>query len=263
MPAADPPGPASASEQLGRRTLGIEVLLVLAVSLGQSGVYAAVNLLGKLTATKALADQSATLNASQAPGRPWLDLTYQLLGIAFSVVPALLAVHLLGRTDPPAGRTIGVDLRRPRFDLASGALVALCIGIPGLGLYFAARALGIAANVVPSALPSVWWAVPVLVLAAVQNAVLEEVVVVGYLITRLRQFGWRVPAVLAVSALLRGSYHLYQGFGGFIGNAVMGVLFGLFFLRTKRVAPLIVAHSLLDIVSFVGYDLLHSHVSWL
>lgn len=246
-----------------RRVLRSEVVLVLAVSLGQSGVYALVNLIGRLTATKALADQTATLNASQAPGRPWLDLTYQVLGVAFAVVPALLAMHLLGRGGRPAGRIIGLDLRRPRFDLGAGALVALCIGLPGLGLYFAARALGLAADVVPSALPSVWWAIPVLVLSAIQNAVLEEVVVVGYLITRLRQLGWRLPAVIVTSALLRGSYHLYQGFGGFVGNAIMGVLFALFFLRTRRVAPLVVAHSLLDIAAFVGYALLHSHVSWL
>ncbi|GIL31759.1 membrane protein [Actinocatenispora comari] len=246
-----------------RRTLRAEVLLVLAVSLGQSGVYALVNLIGKLTASKALADQSATLNASQAPGRPWLDLTYQLLGIAFAVVPALLAMHLLGRSGRPASRTIGLDLRRPVFDLTAGAGVALAIGIPGLGLYFAARALGLAANVVPSALPSVWWAIPVLILSAIQNAVLEEVVVLGYLITRLRELGWRLPAVVVTSALLRGSYHLYQGFGGFVGNAIMGVLFALFFLRVRRVAPLVVAHSLLDIGAFVGYALLHGHVSWL
>ena len=56
--------------------------------------------------------------------------------------------------------------------------------------------------------------------------------------------------------MLRGSYHLYQGFGAFVGNAVMGVVFALFFLRYKRVMPLIVAHTLLDIVAFVGYTLL-------
>jgi membrane protease YdiL (CAAX protease family) len=101
----------------------------------------------------------------------------------------------------------------------------------------------------------VWWSVPVLILSAVENAVLEEIVVVGYLITRLRQFDWQLPAVVAASAVLRGSYHLYQGFGAFVGNAVMGVVFALFFLRTRRVMPLIVAHTILDVVSFVGYDL--------
>ena len=62
-------------------------------------------------------------------------------------------------------------------------------------------------------------------------------------------------AVLVVSALIRGSYHLYQGFGGFIGNVVMGLVFGWAYQRWGRALPLIVAHWVLDIVSFVGYPL--------
>ncbi len=138
------------------------------------------------------------------------------------------------------------------------------IGLPGLGLVWVASQLGINANLVPAALPDLWWAVPVLILAAIQNAVLEEVVVVGYLVTRLRDLGWRLVWVVLASSVLRGSYHLYQGFGAFVGNAVMGVVFALFFIRTRRVWPLIVAHSLLDIVAFVGYSLVpKSWVSWL
>ncbi len=238
-----------------RNTLRNEVLLVLGVSLGASGVYALVDLLGKLTAGKPLATQHATLNASQAPGRPLLDLTYQLLGIFFSLVPVFLALHLMRRDDPDALADIGLDRSKPRFDLGAGAVLAAVIGIPGLGLYVAARALNLNATVVPADLPHVWWAVPVLILAAVANAVLEEVVVVGYLLTRLRQLAVRLPWAIAASAVLRGSYHLYQGFGGFLGNAIMGVVFGLFFTRTRRVMPLIVAHSLLDIVAFVGWTL--------
>jgi membrane protease YdiL (CAAX protease family) len=64
-----------------------------------------------------------------------------------------------------------------------------------------------------------------------------------------------VAVVIAASAVLRGSYHLYQGFGGFIGNAVMGVAFAALFVRTRRVGPLIVAHTILDVVAFVGYAL--------
>src|SRR4029077_7075267 len=102
----------------------------------------------------------------------------------------------------------------------------------------------------------VWWSAPVLILLAIGNAVLEEIVVVGYLVVRLREIGLATPVVVAASAVLRGSYHLYQGFGGFVGNAAMGVVFALFFLRFKRIVPLIIAHSLLDIVAFVGYTVL-------
>jgi membrane protease YdiL (CAAX protease family) len=98
-----------------------------------------------------------------------------------------------------------------------------------------------------------WWTVPVLVLAAVENAVLEEVLVVGYLMTRLRELGWSTMAIIATSAALRGCYHLYQGIGPGIANAAMGALFGWWFHRTGRVLPLVVAHALIDIVAFVGY----------
>ncbi|MDG4791108.1 CPBP family intramembrane metalloprotease [Micromonospora sp. WMMD1102] len=278
---------------LARRVLGPEVLLVLGLSLGQSAIYSVVTITARLTAARPLSQQTAALNASQSP-RPWLDLTYQLLGIFFALVPVLLAVHLLNRDrildrlsdrpldrdgllardalpdqGPDGGRDVlpdqgpggarealGLDVRRPGRDLAWGAALAAAIGLPGLGLLWIAAQLGVNATVVPASLPALWWTVPVLVLSAAQNAILEEVVVVGYLLTRLRQLGWRIGAVIAASALLRGSYHLYQGFGAFVGNAVMGVVFALFFLRTKRVLPLVVAHTLLDVVAFVGYALL-------
>lgn len=239
------------------------MLLVLGLSLGQSAVYSMVTIVARLTAGRPLSQQTATLNASQSD-RPWLDLTYQLLGIVFALVPVLLAVHLLNREAGDARGRLGLDARRPVGDLARGAALAAVIGLPGLGLFWVAAQLGINANVVPAGLPHVWWAVPVLILAAAQNAILEEVVVVGYLVTRLRELGWRLWPMLGASAVLRGSYHLYQGFGAFLGNAVMGVIFVLFFLRTRRVLPLVIAHTLLDVVAFVGYAVLpHSWFDWL
>jgi uncharacterized protein len=246
-----------------RRTRQHEVLLVLAVSLGASAVYAVVSLAAKLTAPGGLERQTAELNRSLAPSRPWLDLTLQLLSIGFALVPALFAVHLLHRDPGGARATIGLDGRRPGFDLGAGAALAALIGLPGLALYVVARELGLNANVLPSTLTKHWWVVPVLVLSAVQNAVLEEVVVVGYLYTRLRQLGYRTVTVVTTSAVLRGGYHLYQGIGAFFGNVVMGVVFGLFYLRFKRVMPLVVAHAILDIVSFVGYALLRDHLTFL
>jgi membrane protease YdiL (CAAX protease family) len=250
-------------QQAVRPVLATEIVLVLLLSLGQSAVYAVVSLVAKLTAGKPLSQQAAVLNASQSP-RPYLDLTYQLLGIFFALVPVALALYLLARDGIGPRRTLGLTADRPRFDLGWGTLLAAGIGLPGLGLVYAAQVLGVNARIVPAALQPVWWAVPVLILAAIQNAVLEEVVVVGYLLTRLRQLGMPVVWMVACSAVLRGSYHLYQGFGAFVGNAVMGVVFALFFLRTKRVVPLIVAHSLLDIAAFVGYTVLpDSLLSWL
>jgi len=168
-----------------------------------------------------------------------------------------LALWLLAgdRTGTPVARRLGLDRTRPLADLGAGALLAAVIGLPGLGLYMAGHALGITATVVPAALNHYWWTVPVLVLQAAKNAVLEEVIVVGYLLDRLRRLGIGDRTATALSALLRGSYHLYQGFGPFLGNAVMGVVFAEYYRRRGRLLPLIVAHTILDTVSFVGYDL--------
>jgi membrane protease YdiL (CAAX protease family) len=248
---------------MDRARLGLEVVIVLGLSLGQSALYSVLRIIERLTRNVPLAQQTSTLNASVTPDRPWLDLTYQLVGIAFALMPVLLAMYLLNLTNPPAGRTIGFDLARPRFDLGFGALIAIAIGVPGLGLYALGRAIGINTDVQASGLGDHWWTVPVLILSAVENAVLEEVVVIGYLFTRLRQLAWNVVAIIALSAAIRGAYHLYQGIGPFLANLIMGVIFGLIYLRWKRVGPLVVAHSLLDITAFVGYALIAPHVDWL
>lgn len=232
------------------------------MSLGASGVYAFVSLVGSLTAHAALGSQQVVLNGSQAPGRPTLDLFLQLVSLGEGVAPVLLAFYLLARAGEGAS-AIGVDRSQPWRDLGRGAGLAALIGFSGLGLYILALKAGFNVNVVAESLPDVWWRIPVLLLSALQNGLLEEVLVTGYLLTRLRKLGVRPAYAVAISAVLRGSYHLYQGFGGFLGNAVMGVIFATLFLRWKRATPMIIAHTLIDAVAFVGYALLAGHVSWL
>ena len=249
-----------------RRRLHLEMLVVLGISLGQSAVYALLSLINKLTQEVALNRQTTSINTSKTPDRPWLDLAYQVANLMFPLVPVALVLYLLWVYQRPHGgplRSMGFDLRRPGFDLGVGSAVFVGIGIGGLVLYYVSRELGYNTSVSPANLTAAWWTVPMLLLLAVKNAVLEEVVMVGYLFTRWRQSGGGIVAVLVGSALIRGAYHLYQGFGGFIGNVVMGVLFGWLYLRTKRVMPLVVVHSLLDIFAFVGYALLKPHIPWL
>jgi membrane protease YdiL (CAAX protease family) len=248
---------------LNRRVLRNEILLLLGVSLGADAIYAALDLISALTRPVPLSQQTVQINPAVTPDRPWLDLAFQLYRLIPLVVPALLAIHLLNREDGRALDRLGIDTKRPGFDIATGAGLALVIGIPGIGLYLAGRALGFSVNVAAATLEHVWWAVPVLVLLAAANGWLEEVIVVGYLVTRLRDLGWSTWQVMVASALLRGSYHLYQGFGAFVGNAIMGAIFVLFFLRFQRVLPLVIAHTLLDVGAFVGYTLLHGHFAGL
>lgn len=253
-------------ERLPRSVLLTETWLVLGVSLGASGIWSALSLLKTwleaMQRNQTLSQSTSTLNGAQTT-LAWLDLVYQLVGIALALVPVLLAVHLMRRTFPNPLNHIGFDASRPGRDASRGLLLTAVIGIPGLGLYLAARSLGVNTTVVASGLGDHWWTVPVLVLAAAQNAVLEEVIMVGYLFTRWSQAGWGKWRIILTSAVIRGSYHLYQGLGGFVGNVIMGAIFGWAYTRTRRVLPLVIAHTLLDVFAFVGYALLKNRVHWL
>jgi membrane protease YdiL (CAAX protease family) len=269
--AAEPPLPARVHQVAlgaetslrppGRSLIRWEIFAVFAVSLGASALNALLRLVASLLAARPLAGQQALLVGSLAANH-WLDLVLQLASVAEALAPVLLVLYLMARSGE-APSVIGLDASEPARDLARGAVLAAVVGGAGLGLYLAAFHLGLSLNVVAESLPAVWWRVPVLLLNAIQNGLLEEILVIGYLLRRLDQLGWSpIQAVLA-SALLRGSYHLYQGFGAFIGNAAMGVIFALLYRRWGRVMPLIVAHALIDAVAFVGYAYLHGKVSWL
>lgn len=252
----------AAPERAPRRWLVTEIWLVFALSLGAAGIRAAIDLLADVSSGRSLTSQIASLNSSEAPGRPWLDLFLQLDSLAFGLIPVLLVVHFLTRSHERIG-DLGVDVDQPKRDALRGAALAAVVGGAGLGLYLGSHAAGVDLTVVPESLPDVWWRIPVLLLSALQNATLEEVLVAGYLLHRLRQLGWGDNKALVTSALLRGSYHLYQGLGGFAGNAVMGLIFGRLYQRWGRVMPLLIAHTLMDAVAFVGYAELAGRVSWI
>ena len=247
---------------VSRRAIVVEVWLVMGLSLGASALYAVLDLVRSLTAGAPLRAQQTVINASTVPDRSLLDLAYQVAGIVVALVPVALVVYLLLRSGESVSR-IGLDTTRLGREGVWGCGLALVVGGAGLALYLGAYHAGLNVRVVPTNLPATWWRIPVLVLAAVQNGTLEEVVVCGYLLHRLRQFQWGDGRSLITSAVLRGAYHLYQGFGGFVGNVVMGLLFGRLYQRQGRLLRLVLAHSLIDAGAFVGYVLLRSRVSWL
>ncbi|MFM7014133.1 MAG: CPBP family intramembrane glutamic endopeptidase [Actinomycetota bacterium] len=230
----------------------IEIGIVLALSLGASAVYSLISLIAKLSAPEGLASSTTTINRQLAE-REWLDFSYQFLGIVFGLAPVALVLYLLWRDGGSPFKLIGFDFAKPSQDFIRGVLLAASIGIPGLGLYVASRVLGLSSQVIPADLASYWWTIPILLLAAAKAAALEEVVVVGYLFKRLSELGLGSWSQIIFSALLRASYHLYQGFGGFLGNLVMGAVFGWLYQRWGRVMPLVFAHFLLDAAIFVGY----------
>ncbi|GAB3438639.1 CPBP family intramembrane metalloprotease [Actinophytocola sediminis] len=244
-----------------RRAIVVELVIVFTITLGMSGLRSLLSLLDALLRPESLGDQQVAINVRQAQAE-LIDLLRQLLSATQLFAWGALGLYLLWRAGIRL-RAVGLDRDRPGADTLGGVGLAALIGIPGLGLYFLARAIGANLTVLPSTLDDTWWRPIVLTIAAAANAWAEEVLVVGYLITRLRQLGLGENGSLVFSAVLRGSYHLYQGFGGFVGNVVMGLVFGRVWQRTNRLWPLVIAHTLLDVVAFVGYALLRGTVSWL
>ena len=230
---AVPPAPAD------RRTLVEEVLVVLWLSVLARAANAILSLLEAPIAgvVVAAADQS---NA----------FARQLLGFAVGLAPVFLVLHLVPerggrRGDRPAGRRGRRRARRLLFAL---------VGLAGIGVYLAAVELGVNRCVVPTPPLGHWWTVPALVLNAVEAALVEEVIVLGYLITRLQQLS---SPGLAIGARARSSAaRITCTRGGVPGNLAMGVVFGILFLRWgRRTWPFVVAHALLDIAAGVGFIL--------
>ena len=224
---------------------------MLAMSLLASAVYALIDLLSGPV-------KGATV--ATFPQTP--QLAPQLADIVFGLAPVWLVSYLL-RRDGEDRATIGIAGRPSGQAWLSGLLLFAVVGVGGLAIYRAAVAMGINRMVVPIPPAGLWWTIPVILLGALQAALLEEVVVLGYLVTRLRQLSWSPIAAVAIAAVLRGSYHLYQGCGGFVGNVILGLIFGYLYVRRGRLWPMVIAHFLLDAASGLGYLALHGHVSWL
>lgn len=252
-----PTGPSNvryATEPAARARLWWEIGIVLAITVGQSALYSVLSLVRASLRTTPIGEQQTQLNPDRDAEILW-NVLYQFLGIVFALALVAMVLYLLWDPGYNAFRRIGLDFTRFGGDLGRGILLAAVIGIPGLGLYALARILGLNVAVVASPLDAAWWTVPLLLLAAVRAGLTEEVIFIAYLFDRLRRLGWSWWAIILSTAALRGAYHAYQGVGAIVGNFAMGVVFGWCYRRWGRVMPLVIAHTLLDVVAFVGYPL--------
>lgn len=242
-----------------RRGLRIEIGVMLAVTFGVSAVTAVLQLIDGVLS--GLAGRRVRLNPNLSR-YDLINLGLNLASVAQLVAWGGLGLYLLWRSGIGPTR-LGLGRVRWCADVLGGLGLAALIGVPGLLLYLAGRWLGLNAHVEPAALHDSWWRIPVLIFSAFANGFAEEVVVVGYLITRLKQLGLSQNRAILVSGVLRGVYHLYQGFGAGLGNLAMGLVFGYAWCRTGRLWPLVIAHGVIDTVAFVGYVALAGHLGWL
>ena len=86
------------------------------------------------------------------------------------------------------------------------------------------------------------------------NPWFEELIVRGFLMTEVSALAGTGTAVLA-STLVQVSYHLYQGVANAITVGVVFLCFSLYYARTRRLLPIILAHTLMDLLPL----LCHAH----
>ena len=91
------------------------------------------------------------------------------------------------------------------------------------------------------------------ILFALINPFFEELIVRAYLMSEIRDLtgSWIVAAISSVT--LQWSYHLYYGWDGAFSMAFTFLVFSIYFARTRRATPLVVAHGMLDLWAVLSW----------
>jgi len=185
-----------------------------------------------------------------APSGSWAVFTPAAVGeIATSLLAVLVVVLLSGRRGITP-RFLGLGMPRTAeggpaaaqgFRIGVWALVALVAG----GLITSRLAAGKLGQPAVQDNSYLLYATA----ASLTAGIVEETVVLAFVVTTLRQARRPLPEIVIVAVLLRCSYHDYYG-PGVLGIAVWAAVFVWLFLRTGSVLPLIVVHFLWDSTIF-------------
>lgn len=88
-----------------------------------------------------------------------------------------------------------------------------------------------------------------LLLFSIFNPIFEEFILVGYIVTAIRNKLGLVSCII-LSVGFRLSFHIYQGPIILLSVLPMGILFTIYFWHKRSIIPLILAHGLMDFLSF-------------
>jgi membrane protease YdiL (CAAX protease family) len=83
------------------------------------------------------------------------------------------------------------------------------------------------------------------------NPFFEELIVRAYLMTEIKALTGSTAMAVAVSVVLQASYHLYYGWFGALTVAFSFLVFAVYYARSGRAVPVIVAHAAFDIYGLV------------
>jgi len=88
-----------------------------------------------------------------------------------------------------------------------------------------------------------------LIAGSLANGFTEELAFRGYLLSRLEGLIGTTTG-LYVTIGLFSAVHVYQGLGGILSTALLGLVYGASFLWLRRLWPVALAHAVADVVGF-------------
>jgi uncharacterized protein len=146
-----------------------------------------------------------------------------------------------------------VQMLRPGYE--SSALTFLAVFTLAIGLSAAwfryrgnrqfERLRKVAGAIMPSTAPEQAWFAAISIGAGISEEFVFRAFLLCYLGTWLPALGFY--GVLAVSSVIFGLNHLYQGYLGVLGTTIVGLALGLFYYQFGGLLVPMVAHALLDL----------------
>ena len=222
-----------------RRLYGWETLVVLSIFPLSATIVAIAYLLMRVTTGTEFSSGSMFI-----PGEPGLSLAVSMAIIISEFSAAGLVVFLLIRNGEGL-ISIGLTGHRFRKDLALLLPVWIFVDVVpqavGSAIVTATHLprFDVATPPVPAAF------VAAALLMSLNAGVVEEIVVLGYLVRRLEQRGWSPTTVVIVAVLVRVSYHLYYG-PGVLPIVLWATASVLVYRKVRRLLPFIICHFVWD-----------------
>jgi hypothetical protein len=237
------PGAACVKNPTLRRFQGWELLIVLAIFPLGSAVAAIADLIQRVQTQHPLTSQGIpTIDNA------WIAAGFAALEYATTLAVPALVFYLLIRSREGV-EAINLGGGRLRMDLAFLLPVFIVVqSIPqSIGTHLLS-ALHIQGFPLPG--PSLFFPHGPLtaeqVVVAVTAGVVEEVVVLGFLVRRLEQRAYSATAVVLIAVGVRVSYHLYYGWN-VLPILLWAVASVLVYRHIRRLLPFIVCHALWDL----------------
>ncbi len=218
----------------------VELVLVLAVAFLSAGI-------GSVRAL--LTGHAAYLGTHDADAR-WrvvYVISHQVVGLALLVY----VLYRQGRTLADLGTTVvGRDALRAVGICLFGVLAFVVCYLAIGAWHGAGRAAGTHAEQVVNPLAGLGVTVGSVIWVIV-NPFFEELLVRAYTMTEVLWLTQSGALAVLVSVVIQAFYHLYQGVPAALGHAATFLVFSLYYLTTRRIAPVVLAHLYLDVGALI------------